>query len=159
MRPKRAFGRPGTQVIPVNWGADHAAVVEGDTGVLTLTIAWRRPGGTAGSFNPATLTKTVTPNTAHHTGPADVQLLPQLQQERLLAEDDLVSTVGYRVTVTHDAGTDGTDFQVGDVGTVTAADGNGDASLVGKDLIVRAIERPSHGWSRYLICTERVPKT
>lgn len=155
-RSKRSFGRPGTRVIPVAWADQHRPVVEGDTGVLTCTVAWRRPGGAEGEFNPASLSKSTTPNAAHYIGKADVQLLPQLMQERLVGDDDQVVMVGYRVTVVHDAGTDGVDFMVGDIGTVTAVDGNGDVSLVGKVLTVRAIERPSHGWERYLLCTERL---
>lgn len=149
-RPTRSFGRPGTRVFPVRWGEQHQPVVDQ---TFTATIAWRLPGGTEGPFDKDALNKTVTPFPAYATGPARVQVLPALQQDKVVDEDDQVTTVGYRVSVPVDA----TDYQVGNLGTVTDVEvGNGDPTLVGRVLTVVAIERGSLVFERDLICTDNL---
>jgi hypothetical protein len=136
--------------VPLGWGVQHQPVV---VGTFTVTVGWRRPGGTEGSFDPNTHSKTTTPNAAYATGSARVQVLPALQQEKVVAEDDQVTTVGYRVSVPVDS----TDYKVNDLGTITAVEsGNGDPSLVGKVLTVVAIERGSLMFERDLIVIERL---
>lgn len=141
-------GRPGTPVIPVGWAAAHRPVV---TKTLQGTCSIRHPGGTPGTFNPETLEyEGGSANAAHFTGPCSLEDLPALVKQTLVAEEQ-VPTVGYLVTLDWD---DAPDTMVDDIVTIGAAGPNGDPSLTGKQLTVRAIERGTRSWSRALLCTE-----
>lgn len=136
---------PNTRVIPEGWAAAHRPVVDATHGA---TISLRRPGGTPGTFDPETGTKPITPFDPYYTGPARIQVLPALEQERVAGEQE-ITTLAYAVELTHDV----TGMQLEDVLTVTAMDDNGDADLVARELTVRAFESGSLHWERRLICT------
>lgn len=153
-RPTRAQGRPSTAVIPAGWSAGHRPVI---AKTLTGTCEIRRPGGVAGAFDPDLGYAPVTPHAPHHAGPCRVQVLPALEQERVTGGQD-VTLVGYQVTVEWDATVEPPDDTslVDQLVKVTAVDGNGDPSLVGRELTVRSVMRGSLAWERDLICTDNL---
>ena len=151
MRPV-AQGRPGTEVIPAGWSADHRPVVKG---TFTATVAIRHPGGTQGAFDPETGTYPNTPHPAHYgagaTEPnARIQVQPIFSGERDTA-GQLVSVAGYLVVVDRDTSTA---TAVGDICKVTAVDDNGDPSLVNRELTVSGVARGSLAWERDLTCLD-----
>lgn len=153
-RGTRSQGRPGTPVIPVIWDS-HRPVVEKTFGA---NIAMRRPGGTqTGPFDKTLGYAPITPYAAHFTGPSRMQVLPRADQKDLVAGME-VDVVGYQVAVAVDAAIAPPDDStiVGCVVLVNAVDRNGDASLVGRELIVRSLARGSTVWERHLICTDKL---
>ena len=144
-------------VITEDWSAHHRPVM---AGTHTATVSLRRPGGTPGVFDPVTGTFPSTPFAAYYTGPARVQKLSLGGAEQIrLAGDQEVSTLGYAVMLDHtleDTETFGTAVQLDDVCQVTEVDDNGDETLVGRELIVGAIERGSLHWERRLLCTDNL---
>lgn len=139
------------QVIPTDWSEHHRGVLET---TRTATVQIRQPGGTAGTFDPATGTRTVTPNTAYYTGLARIQVLGSAEQVREVAEQQ-VSSMAYAVTLDHSL----VGVQLDDLVRVLVVDDNGDAELVGRDLTVHAIERGSLHWERRLLCSDDLETT
>lgn len=138
-------------VIPADWSAHHRPVL---AGTHTATVTLRRPGGTPGAFNPTTGAFPVTPFAAYYSGPARVQKLAP-EQTRLAGEQQ-VSTLGYAVMLDHTLEDIPTAVQLDDLCQVTEVDDNGDETLVGRDLVVGAIERGSLHWERRLLCTDNL---
>lgn len=134
--------------IPEDWSAHHRPIL---TGTHTATVTLRRPGGTAGSFDPITGSRPVTPFTAYYTGAARVQVLSPTEQESLAGEQE-VSTLRYSVTLDHEV----TGVQLDDLLRITEVDDNGDTTLVGRDLAVESIERGSLHWERRLLCSDNL---
>lgn len=142
--------RPGSHVIHLDWARHHRPVA---AATHTATVAIRRPGGTPGVFDPDTGRTPVEPFTSHHSGTARIQVLTAAEQETLVGGQE-VTTLGYRVTVDHDAATGAVDFAVNDLVDVTAVDDNGDPTLVGRTLTVVAVARGSLAWERVLAATD-----
>lgn len=134
--------------IPVDWSAHHRPVL---AGTRTATVTLRRPGGTPGAFDPVTGSYPSTPFAAYLETEARIQVLPSNDQVRLAGEQEY-STLGYQVTLDHEA----TGVQLDDLVTVTAVDDNGDTDLVGRELTVESIERGSLHWERVLVCTDNL---
>lgn len=132
--------------IPADWSTHHRPVL---SGTRTATVTLRRPGGTPGTFDPEAGTRPTTPFEAYYTGEARVQVLPASEQDHLTGGQE-VSTLGYAVTLDHEV----TGVQLEDLCTVTAIDDNGDPELIGRDLVVEAIQRGSLHWERRLLCTD-----
>lgn len=147
-RPTQAAGRPGTPVIPTAWAAGHRPVVEK---TFTAVCEIRRPGGTS-IFDPVTGTNTITPNAAHYTGPCRVQVLPALEQEAVTGAQE-VTTLGYRVSITHDAAPT---LKVDDLVKISTVDDNGDPTLIGRSLPVRSFARGSLAWERDIYVTDNL---
>lgn len=139
---------PNTRVIPDGWAAHHRPTVDA-THLSSCNV--RHPGGTAGTFNPATGNDDGgSANSPHYTGPCRVEDLPADEQFRVVAGEE-VPTVGYAVILAYDAASG---VKVDDIVTITGVDDNGDPSLVGKSLVVDSIKRSSLAWERVLVCTE-----
>lgn len=117
----------------------------------TATVTLRAPGGTPGTFDPATGTRPSTPFGAYYTGTARIQSLAGTggEVDRLVAEQQ-VSTMDYAVTLNSAV----TGVQLGHLVRITAVDDNGDTTLVGRDLTVEAVLRGSLHWERRLLCTD-----
>lgn len=133
-------------IITAAWSAHHRPIV---AGTRTATVTLRRPGGTPGAFDPVTGTRPSTPFPPYYTGAARVQVLPAAEQDQLTGEQE-VSTLGYAVTLDHEVA----GVQVDDLCTVITVDDNGDAELIGRALVVEAIQRGSLHWERRLLCTD-----
>lgn len=148
-RPRQHTGRAGTPVIPANWSAGHRPLVEA---TFTADCEIRKPGGTPGGFNSTTGETTTTPFAAHYTGGCRVQVLPALEQEAVTGAQE-VTTVGYRVTIAYDAAPQ---LAVDDLVKITAVDGNGDPTLVGRTLKVASFARGSLAWERDIQVTDHL---
>ena len=111
----------------------------------------RRPGGVKGAFDTETGTYPITQPAPHFAGKARVQVLNAQDRQTLIA-DEPVTTVGYRVVITVEA----TAVKVEDVVTITCLDANGDPTLEGHELIVKAFARGSLAWERDLICIDNL---
>lgn len=151
-RPLNALGRPGTRVIPSDWSDSHRPVAEK---TMTGSCEIRRPGGTSGSYNSTTMTKTVTPHAPHYAGFCRLQIRPTFTQDTASAEQP-ATTHSYLVTIPWNAASDGTELEVDDLVTMTAVDDNGDPSLVDRELVVRGITRGTLTWERDLLCEENL---
>ena len=151
-RPTRSQGRPGTPVIPCDWGPSHQPVV---AKTLTGTCTIRRPGGTKDTFNQTTGTWSVTPYAPHYTGGCRIQILSVEERNELFADEPL-TTVGYRVVVDLDASSE---THVADLVEVTGIGGSGDPTLTGRSLTVRSFSRGTLAWERDLVCVEALPQT
>jgi Family of unknown function (DUF6093) len=135
-------------VIPADWSAHHRPVL---STTHTATVQLRRPGGVRGAFDDATGTWALTPFEPYFEGAARVQVMPADEQQQTTGEQQ-VSTLGYAVMLDSDV----TGMQLEDVCTVTAVDDNGDAWLVGRELLVKSIESGSLHWERRLLCSDNL---
>lgn len=141
-RPTQAQGRPGTCVIPANWGAAHGDVVRRAlTAAVTIgpsyaDLQWNDETGQMDAYAADAL----------YTGPAS--LMPVSDTARILTVvEDPTSTRVYDITL--DRALEGADLvEAEHVITVTGCD---DALLAGKSLVVTAIERGSQRFSRVLL--------
>lgn len=116
----------------------------------TSTCSIRHLGGTAGAFNEATGKKDLIPFPAHFTGACLVERLPASETDPV-AGDEQVPTLTFTVAV---GAEDAPATVTGDLILVTAVDGNGDLSLVGKTLTVDSIDRDSITAERVFRCSE-----
>jgi hypothetical protein len=144
MRAQRAYGRPGTRVIPAGWGASHAAVIEGRlSAVVDLT-------------DPATATKTwdeelkrtvlaATPYAADVPAAIQVIFTGYSNNSGEDAAEERLQVAGYRITVPH-----GQAVTPGHEVTVTACDG--DSTLTGRTFSVAEVLRGSERFQRDLMC-------
>lgn len=147
MRSQRAYGRPGTAVIPAAWAASHAPVVEGF--MTEATVSLRKPGGTQGAFDPDTGTYAFVPFPPFATGvPARVQALTEISVPAADAAGESVRVLGYRVSIP--ASTPTADLDEGILVDFTEC--AGDALLEGSSLHVTDIVRGTHRFERDLIC-------
>lgn len=152
-RPQRAYGRPGTTVIPPDWGTSHAPVAEG---TMPDRVSLRAPGGTGSGWNETEKRTDVTPFTPFATDvPARIQALTERRgagAEQTTA-DDLVRVAGYLVSLPLTA--DGVDDVVvdGESDTLIDVTTSADPLLAGKTLRVADIVRGSSRFERNLLCT------
>ena len=149
MRPQRAYGRPGTKVIPDSWGASHAPVVEG---WLTATVSLRAPGGTS-VWDEGLGRTVVTPNAPFATEvPARIRPIGAGGGPGQEAVDIKVQVAGYLVSLPLEA--DGVDEVVvdGESNTLVDVTASEDALLTGTSLRVEDIERASLRFERTLLC-------
>lgn len=139
-RPRRAFGRPGTAVIPTRWAADHRPVAEG---TMTAPCTIRVPGTTQ-VWSPELEQNVETPIDPYFTGMCRVQALTNDARD-VDAADDAVTVSGYLVTVpAHVAA---------QVDHLVVATDTGDTTLDGRALRVRDVVRGTHRFERDLYCS------
>ena len=139
--PKRAYGRPGTAVIPPNWQTDHAAVIE-QTHPDSVTIGL---AGTMPTFNEATSQTETTLAAPVYVGPASITAVPRTPQPVLQAEEQ-IPVRAYEISLK---------FAVAGIttGHVIRVDASADAELVGQVLRIGQVERDSRRFSRILLAT------
>jgi len=142
-RAKRAFGRPGTRVVPKNWEANHAPVLT-TTRTATVDIFGPSAAGAVEVNDDLTVTGSdPTPLAANQT--ARIQALSSQETRDLVGDQEQVSA-GYLVVV--DFALDVPFKAVVHVKVCT------DTSLVDKRLVVRKIARGSLRWERDLWCVD-----
>lgn len=136
---------PNTRVIPNGWAAHHRPVAEGG-----MTAAVHIPGPPGEStWDDETQTTRIPPGADIYLGPARIQLLTLTEAQRMVAEQE-ITTLAYLVAITLEA----TDVDVNDEVIVDQVHDDGDQSLVGRRLRVRAVARGSLAWERDLVCTD-----
>ena len=138
-RPTRAYGRPGTGVIPANWAASHRPTVEKT--MVGATVELAHPGTTQDWVNEQMVE---IPNPPYWTGPARIQELATRDQSDVTVGEDFEVSLRYLVVVPA-----GVDASVDDLATVTEVD---DAHLVGRSLLVAAVTAGSLRFERDLYC-------
>ncbi|CAI9417359.1 DUF6093 family protein [Nocardioides sp. T2.26MG-1] len=141
MRPRRAYGRPGTAVIPDGWEADHRVVAEKTHRAATVSL--RHPG-TRQAWSETEQQNIEVPLDPYWTGPARVTELATRDQVKVTAGDREV-VVRYDVAV--DAGVVPS---VDDLVTVTEVD---DAFLAGRTLRVAQVSGGSLRFERVFSCS------
>lgn len=141
----------GTRVIPEGWAAHHRPVAEA---TMTATVRLTHAAGdaTPGQVDPTTGRRTGSEATHYFEGAARIQAQPSVGRDAVTG-DQMVTTVGYLITLTLD-GT--SDAAVDDLVEVTAVDANGDPSLVGRVLQVEGVLRGSLAFERDLYCTDNL---
>lgn len=147
-RPQRAYGRPGTQVIPPDWETSHAQVM---TGTFPDLVSLRAPGGTP-AWNPGNHRTEVTANTPFATRvPARIHAIGADAQNT--AADDVVRVAGYDVWLPLDG--DGVDAIVvdGEQDTLIDVTSSQDPMLTGKTLQVTGVIRGTSRFERHLLAT------
>lgn len=137
------MGRPGTQVIPTDWGASHAGVI--DRAVASAsTVRIGTPGG-ASAWNEG-LGRTVTqPANPVYVGAAELMAVSDTARALTVVEDPVKSRV-YDVTLPYAASA-----LIEAEMVVTVDVGDPDPQLAGRTLRVHAIERGSRRFSRVLL--------
>jgi hypothetical protein len=137
------MGRPGTQVIPTDWAASHAGVIDKVTATAS-TVAIGQPGGTS-AWNEG-LGRTVTqPKDPVYAGPAELMAVSDTARALTVVEDPIKSRV-YDVTLPYAA----TKLIVPEM-VITVDTSDPDPMLAGRTLRVHAIERGSRRFSRVLL--------
>lgn len=144
-------GRPGTVVIPADWGQRHAAVID-ETHHSTVRIG---PAGGVPTRNPGTRQMETAPAAPVYVGRATLMLASAVGglpgQPAVVLEDE-VSVVTYEVTLPYAASSA---VEVGH--DITVDDNDPDPMLAGQVLRVAAIERGSRRFSRVLLATLNSP--
>lgn len=112
--------------------------------VDTCTI--RVPGGTVGSFDPVTGTRTTTPFAAYYTGKCRVMDSRSIGADALAGEQQ-VTTLSYLVEVPQSV----TDVGLEHIVTITASR---DPWLVGRSLTVSRVRGLTFSSSRILVCVD-----
>jgi hypothetical protein len=145
-RPTRAHGRPGTEVIPTGWAADHRPVL---AGTRRGDLALRKPGTTQ-AWSDADQAMVSIPLPVHFTGTCRVQAIDTQARERVVAGDP-ETTVDYLITTDiNPADTPDTSPAQGDLATVTDT---GDPLLDGRVFRVTRVGTGTELFERYLFCT------
>ncbi len=139
--------RPNTPVIPPGWAQRHRPVVDKTLGAH-CTI--RKPGGTGRGFDAATGATTSTPYPPYLSGACRVQNLASRAKDTANAADQVVTALGYQISLTFDAA----GIAVGDLLRIDAVDDNSDPAMVNREFTVRSIPTGSLHWQRVLICTD-----
>lgn len=141
--PRQAQGRPGTPVIPTNWGQSHSAVISRVTDTASL-VRIGKPGGPS-AWNEG-LGRTVTqPADPVYVGAAELMVVTDTTRALTVVEDPVKQRV-YEVTLPYAASAL---IEVDHVVFVQA--GDPDPMLAGRDLRVAQIERGSRRFSRVLL--------
>ena len=144
-RQTRAFGRPGTPVIPTNWERDHAPVV---AKTLTAKCKIWAPASTPSikadlSYDPPAGA------TPLYDGACRIQVLNNVAMDRLFG-DEYQSQTGYLVVI---------DREEDDVarGGVVEVYRCSDPTLLedGRRLVVAKVDRGSLRFERDLYCTDQ----
>lgn len=150
-RPTRAFGRPGTPVIPTAWESDHARVV---LKTMTATITIRPPAtapataNTDLSYTPAAVPDPV------YAGLARIQVLQRSTGSAAqILGDEVTNGIVYLVAIDRDAAP----ISRGYVVEVIACN---DPTLTdGRRLVVKQIDRGSLRFERDLYCVDYLEET
>lgn len=149
--PNRAYGRPGTAVLPSTWAAEHGLVADG---FRTAVVSVRPPGGTPGGFDDETGTTTTTPfDPFIANAPAVIAPLgaDQSSSPGIEVAGDVVKVTAYRVSLSRvQAGVDDDELAEGALVDVVTCD---DPQLEGRTLNVTDVVRGSDLMTRDLICT------
>lgn len=146
MRAQRAYGRPGTAVIPPNWGASHAPVADGTrNAVVTLrrpsTMAWDE------SANDGKGATVPTPGAAYASNvTARIQALITRSDNDAESAEETITAPPYLVTLGHEQ-----PCREGDEIEVTAC--VGDALLVDRFLRVDHVVLGTERVERDVLCT------
>lgn len=142
--PRQAMGRPGAPVVPANWGANHAQVIDRATDDSGSLVRIGPPGGQVAWNEGRGRSETgIAPPV--YVGAATLMLVSDTARALTVVEDPIKSRV-YDVTLPYAASAL---ITVGHVVQVDAADP--DPMLAGKSLTVSAIERGSRRFSRILL--------
>lgn len=142
MRPTQLTGRPGSRVIPPNWGRNHQPVLE--TTMLDATCELRPPGSQQ-LWDPDLEEMVAVPKSAYYAGGCRIQAMTNDARQAVAADDPETVT---RYLITLPAGVD--EAAIGHLLKVTASD---DDALTGRSLTVADVILGSHRFERDLICT------
>lgn len=141
--PRQAQGRPGTVVIPADWGAAHAKVIE--RAIATASSVGIGPAGGESHWDEG-LGRTVTAAAAPvYSGTAELMVVTDTTRALTVVEDPVKQRV-YEITLPYDASAL---IEVDQV--VFVAAGDPDPMLAGRDLRVAQIEHGSRRFSRVLL--------
>jgi len=135
-------GRPGTQVIPSRWEADHRPVSEN---ALDGTAAVRVPGTTQ-AWDLAAQQNVAVPNDPYWTGPAAVYAAGNNRADDVVTAQDTETVGDYVVTVP----SSDVAYAVGHLVEVT---GTGDVVLDGRVLEIQEVVGASVQFERTLLCS------
>lgn len=154
-RPTRAQGRPGTKVIPANWGRSHAPVA---TKSMTAHCRILPPGEGPLVFDPAEKISKRSDVLPTYDGPCRIQILNAQDTVAVVAEQTQ-STSGYLITLTRDpTGTNDDDIPFTSDGITLAhtvhVDTCDDPDLVGRMLRIRSVVHGTERFERDLLCVE-----
>jgi len=142
MRPV-AQGRPGTEVIPTGWAAQHAVVVERT--MVDAEVSLRDPSAPVSTaWDESTQQTTRVPAPPYWTGGARIQVLNQ-QGRQLVAAEDPETVASYLVVVPASV--------VAGEGHLARVNASDDPALTGQHLQVVTVARGSHRWERDLFCS------
>lgn len=143
-RPTRAYGRPGTPVIPENWAESHAQVIA-KTWTAACKIFPPRGAGDEYVINAdLTVTGGAAP-TALYDGPCRIQQLNSQETRAVIGDQEQV-TAGYLVVIHRDALVPNRS-----VIAIAAVD---DDELAARELVVRKVGKGSQIWERDLFAVE-----
>lgn len=121
VRPQRAYGRPGTAVIPPDWGASHAPVA---AGTMTARVSLHHTGGTITyQWSDAEQRNVPTLPAAYATDvPARLQANRETSRgDDAVSAEESIKVSGYLISLPLDG--DGVDeIAVGDTIAVTTSD-------------------------------------
>jgi len=153
MRPQRAYGRPGTAVIPADWGLSHAPVAAG-TRNATGTLRHAADGGDEAGWDPVNRVTVPPEGSVYATDiTARIQsLITHRSDSNVVVAEDVVITASYLVTVDLDL-----ESVEGD--TFTVATCAGDSTLVDQIFRVEHVVRGTERFERDLYCNLLEPST
>lgn len=137
---------PGSHVIHPDWISHHRPVAEGG---FTAAVHINAEGTGEPVWDDADQVSRTPAGPERYLGGARIQLLTLTEAQRLVAEQQ-ITTLAYLVVVSLDA----TTVEVDDIVTIDQVDADGDQSLIGRQLRVRAVARGSLAWERDLVCTD-----
>lgn len=142
MRPV-APGRPGTEVIPTGWAAQHAAVVERT--MVDAEVSLSDPSApVVTGFDESTQQTTRVSAPPYWTGGARIQVLNQ-QGRQVVAAEDPETVASYLVVVPSSV--------VAGEGHLVRVTESDDPALTGQHLQVITVARGSHRWETDLFCS------
>lgn len=153
-RPVRSQGRPGTRVIPADWGSSHAPVA---TKAMRGACQLLPPGEGPLEFVPAEGVSKRGDVTPSYAGPCRIQKLNAQDQTRVVG-DQAQTTVGYLVTLSLGVPGETEGTFAADTATlahrVLITDLSDSAGLVGKRLSITSIGKGSERFEVDLYCVE-----
>lgn len=150
-RPTRTQGRPGTRVIPENWGRSHAPVVEkAANGTCTISAS---TGGTKATTNAdLSITPGTAPAVRYDNRPVRLQMTSAQEAHDIVGDQDEVTTV-YLAELTYDIDT----VELGDVLVMNTCD---DPSLLtGRAMPVVKVGKGTERFARYVWVADRLNPT
>lgn len=146
MRASRAQGRPGTAVVPPNWGASHAPVA---AKTMTLPISLRHPGSTTSTYDPSLGFTPATPHAPYTPAGLMARVQARLESARdQVAEqaEESLRRAGYLITLPLDCAPD--EIAVGDLADFPSD--CAEPALAGRTLLIVEIGRGSLRFERDL---------
>jgi len=151
VRPRRAYGRPGTAVLPERWAFEHGVVADG---FASATVNIREAGGTPGDFDETTgTTPTVPFEPFAELVPAAVKPLgaDQSMSPGVVVAGDVVKVTGYLLSLP--VGFEGLDDPLLGEGALVDVVTCDDPLLEGRTLTVTDAVRGTDRMTRDLIAT------